>query len=134
MMKTIGCLTIVGSVLLLSGCGISTSPREKCEKNAYLGANAMSYQMNEIERSLSRGYRIVYSTQPTTRMGSCMTNTPGYRPISYRCQKNSTMTVETPVSIDHNEERKKLAKLKRDYPGVLARAEKEFKMCSFLQG
>ena len=132
-MKTLRGLAIIGSVLVLSGCGISTSPREKCEKNAYAGANAMSYQINEIERSLSRGYRIVYSTQPTTRMGSCMTNTPGYRPISYRCQKNTTMRVETPVSIDHNEERKKLANLKGEYPAVLSQAQKNFKMCSFLQ-
>ena len=115
--------------VVIAGCSSPRTPEQICYSSAYGEANTVLGQISEIEGALAKGYRTVRSTQPTTRMGTCTTNNPGYRPISYRCQKNSTMTVETPVSIDYSEERKKLAAYKRQYSNLKKSADRQYSKC-----
>ena len=118
------------ALMVLAGCGGAPLTQEQiCRRDNFGQLNAIQRQIYEIQTSLDRGYRLVSSTQPTTRMGTCSTNNPGYAPIYYRCQRNSSMTVETPVSIDHAEERRKLAYYKRQYSMMPSSAEAGYKRC-----
>ena len=122
-------LTLTG-VVFIAGCGASPPTKDEiCYSITYGELNSVQSSMREIETALANGYRTVRSTQPTTRVGRCMTNVPGSRPISYRCQKNSTMTVETPVSIDYAEERKKLSALKRRYNELNNQLDTKYAAC-----
>lgn len=130
MIRTSGILL---SLIVLAACGAPLTKEQICQRdrdnygNGQLGS--LQRQVWEIQASLDRGYRLVSSTQPTTRMGTCSTNTPGYAPIYYRCQRNSSMTVETPVSIDYAEERRKLAYYKKQYAEMSVRANAFYKKC-----
>lgn len=116
-------------LLVLAGCAAPLTQEEICRRNTFGQLDTIQRQINEIQASLDNGYRLVSSTQPTTRMGTCSTNNPGYAPIYYRCQKNSTMTVETPVSIDYAEERRKLAGYKNQYRQMSSKAKARYKQC-----
>ena len=122
-------LALTGAVFV-AGCGASPPTKDEiCYSITYGERNAVQSSISEIETALANGYRTVRSTQPTTRMGTCMTNVPGRMPISYRCQKNSRMTVETPVSIDYSEERKKLSALKRQYNKLNNQIDRKYAAC-----
>ena len=122
-------LALTGAVFV-AGCGVSPPTKDEiCYSITYGERNSVQSSMREIETALANGYRTVRSTQPTTRMGRCMTNVPGSKPISYRCQKNSRMTVETPVAIDYAEERKKLSALKRQYNKLNNQIDRKYAAC-----
>ena len=113
---------------LLVGCG--TSPRDKCRSiTSYSQLLALLEKIEQTEIDIERGYKVHYSKQPTTRRGTCATNTPGYLPIYYSCTKNSSMTVENPVSINVSVERQKLRMYERDYAELYPRAMREYDNC-----
>ena len=124
-----GIVSFVLCLMVISGCNTTLTPEQSCQGLVYGELNNVQKQISETETALANGYRVVRSTQPTLRAGTCMTNIPGSRPISYRCQKNSTMTVETPVSIDYAEERKKLAASKRRYDSLSKSADSNYAAC-----
>ena len=67
-------LTLTG-VVFIAGCGASPPTKDEiCYSITYGELNSVQSSMREIETALANGYRTVRSTQPTTRVGRCMTN------------------------------------------------------------
>ena len=63
---------------MLSGCG-EQSPQTKCQY-ALGELRELESNIKESKTAIERGYKVHYSTQPTTYSGTCSTNVPGYMP------------------------------------------------------
>ena len=99
-------LTIL-ALLTLAAC---VTPQESCISQVYGPSRALQAQIATAEGNIARGYAIHSQNVPYTYVGTCF-NDEG---APYDCQMNGTRVRESPVSIDLTEERRKLARLKRD--------------------
>ena len=122
-----GIVSFALCLMVISGCEIT--PEESCHRRVYNEIDYVQKQIEVTETALANGYRTVYSSRPTTVVGKCYSNEPGSPIKWYDCQRNSTMTVETPVSIDYAEERKKLAAYKRKFDSLSKSADSNYAAC-----
>jgi hypothetical protein len=118
----------VAAAVFLVGCG--QSPQEKCSSTtSYSELRVLGQKIKQSKIDIERGYKVHYSKQPSSYSGSCSTNVPGSRPIYYSCMKNSTITVESPVSIDVAVERRNLKLYERSYDRLYPKATRAYNSC-----
>ena len=110
---------LIGGLATLASC--ITSPRAACIQSA--GAevrsinSTMDYMIRQISKrttDIDRGFAIHSQQQRIVVRGTCRSKS-GYE---YDCPKNEVQTIETPVSLNIMEERRKLreqvSRLKRE--------------------
>ncbi|WP_298908350.1 hypothetical protein [uncultured Aliiroseovarius sp.] len=99
-------LTAFGMVLtLLTACA---TPQKQCIAQETAEYRALSAQVKELEETLERGYALHRQTVPYTDARICRVE--GKEP--FLCPRTRFHTIETPVSVDIDDTRKKLARLK----------------------
>ena len=99
-------LGLIALPLLLAGC---LSPLERCIAQANRPAVATASAITETQGNIARGYAIHTQTVPYPIMYFC--TPPGER--SHYCTRQGYRTVETPVAINIDQERRKLASLRK---------------------
>ncbi|MDP5326920.1 MAG: hypothetical protein NWQ69_06315 [Paracoccaceae bacterium] len=99
-------LGLIALPLLLAGC---LSPLERCIAQANRPAVATASAITETQGNIARGYAIHTQTVPYPIMYFC--TPPGER--AHYCTRQGYRTVETPVAINIDQERRKLASLRK---------------------
>ena len=99
-------LGLIALPLLLAGC---LSPLERCIAQANRPAVATASAITETQGNIARGYAIHTKTVPYPIMYFC--TPPGER--AHYCTRQGYRTVETPVAINIDQERRKLASLSK---------------------
>ncbi len=114
---------------LLALVAACATPQERCIRQ---GATEQTRLLNEIkvsEGNIARGYAIHRQTVPETYFYSCRQVRDGVVVGYYPCPETYYRTIETPVPIDVDEERKKLRGLKDALPGAQRRAQDAAAQC-----
>ena len=125
MMRNALVLGLIG-LGMLSGC--AQSPQTKCQY--VLGElRELERKIEESKIAIERGYKIHYSKQPTTYSGTCSTNVPGYMPTYYSCMKNGTTTVENPVAINTQDEKRRLRIYESSYQKLYPKVTRTYNNC-----
>ena len=99
-------LGLIALPLLLVGC---LSPLERCIAQANRPAVATASAITETQGNIAPGYAIHTQTVPYPIMYFC--TPPGER--AHYCTRQGYRTVETPVAINIDQERRKLASLRK---------------------
>lgn len=117
--RSIACFVMTAA--LISGC---STPLEQCLNNAQSDWRAAAASISEIEGNIARGYAIHTQTVPYTYQGVCYSGT-----LSYACPMTGYRTQETPVAVDVNQERQKLAALRKNLPNYKKQAAAASEQC-----
>ena len=99
-------LGLIALPLFLAWC---LSPLERCISQANRPAVATASAITETQGNIARGYAIHTQTVPYPIMYFC--TPPGER--AHYCTRQGYRTVETPVAINIDQERRKLASLRK---------------------
>ena len=114
---------VLASVAMLSGC---STPQEDCISGATKDYRSLQASIAETSDNVSRGYAVHSQSVPYTYSGSCYDyNTQLY----YTCPQTGYRTQESPVAIDVNQERKKLAEFNKLLPKYKDRADRAVAQC-----
>ncbi|MCF6302374.1 MAG: hypothetical protein L3J13_04115 [Devosiaceae bacterium] len=124
-MRKILASTSFAALLTLSAC---STPIQTCISNASADRDEIAEKFEIAQGNVERGYAIHRQSVPYTYTGQCFNGTVG----SYSCQKTGTRVLETPVTIDVNEERQKLAALERQLILANQRADAQVAQCRAL--
>ncbi|WP_282182715.1 hypothetical protein [Aliiroseovarius marinus] len=99
-------LPAIGMVLtLVAACA---TPQNQCIARETAEYRAVSAQIEELEDTLERGYALHRQTVQYSDLRVCHVKGKRYVP----CPRTRFQTIETPVSVDMDDTRKKLARLK----------------------
>ena len=107
-------LGLIALPLFLAGC---LSPLERCIAQANRAAAATQSAITQTQGNIARGYAIHTQTVPYPIMYFC--TPPGER--AHYCTRQGYRTIETPVAINIDQEKRKLASLRK----ILARQKTE---------
>ena len=116
-MKSLCKKPLVISLTLLLGLAACATPQQQCIASATADLRTLQAQIKTTESNIARGYALHRQSVPYVRTRICYT--PDKRP--YYCHRRSHRTIETPVAINIDAERAKLASLKSQ----LAKAERK---------
>ncbi len=97
------------ALAILAACA---TPQEQCINTASSQVRNMQALISTTQGNIARGYAIHQSQEPYEAINTCYDKDK--KP--YTCFHTEYRTVETPVTIDVAEERRKLAQLKRRLP------------------
>lgn len=100
---------LLPALALIAACA---SPQEQCINSASNEVRSMKQLMSITHGNITRGYAIHRSTESYQVSDIC--HNKDKKP--YRCYDTAYRTIETPVTIDVAEERRKLAALKKRLP------------------
>tara|TARA_B100001093_G_C25996016_1_gene663531 strand:- start:20 stop:430 length:411 start_codon:yes stop_codon:yes gene_type:complete len=129
---------IVGilGIFLLSGCiddqfvsnSLGTSDWQICSREPeWRKTRNLKGAVDEAKENLARGYYIHTSTERFLKAGICLSDTfPEYY---YTCARNARQTIERPVEMNANEERRKLAFLEKEYRKQYPRGKQAYDNC-----
>lgn len=118
-------ISIVASIsTALFGC---STPLEDCNSRATKDLRTLRSAISETSGNIGRGYAVHNQSVPYTYQGSCWSYQ--YQTY-YSCAQNGYRNQSTPVSINVNQERQKLADLKRLLPRYEAQANSALKQCN----
>ena len=106
----------LSALITLTGC---VSALEQCLQNANSDLSGMLILKEETELNIFRGYAVHRQSVPYQYTGSCY----DYYLGSYSCQQTGYRTQETPISIDVDGERRKLAQINAAIPAMRRGAE-----------
>ncbi|MDA5093607.1 hypothetical protein O2N63_05835 [Aliiroseovarius sp. KMU-50] len=98
-------ISVLLSLLVLAACA---TPQKQCIAKASLPLRKAERKAKEIEGNLERGYAVHRQTILVPTVDLCKTRDGA----AYRCFEHKHRIIETPVAIDAEEERRKLAALK----------------------
>lgn len=115
------------SLGFLAGCG-EPSPEQKCSSNM-TELRSLESKINQSKIDIERGYKVHYSSQRSSYSGTCSTNVPGQRPYYYQCMKNGNITVENPVAINVQEEKRKLRLYEKSYQRLYPNSTRAYNQC-----
>ena len=102
---------ILPALAILAACA---TPQEQCINTASNEVRAIRSGVSTAQGNIARGYAIHTSTETYQVPDVCY----GKNKKPYRCYETEYRTIETPVTIDVAEERRKLASLKRRLPAA----------------
>lgn len=102
---------LLPAIALIAACA---TPQEQCVNTASNEVRSMKRLMSVTHGNIMRGYAIHRSTESYQVPDVCYNKDK--KP--YRCFDIEYRTIETPVSIDVGEERRKLAELKKRLPAA----------------
>lgn len=102
---------LIPALALIAACA---TPQEQCVNTASNEVRSMQKLIRTTEGNISRGYAIHRHTESYQVPDICYNKDK--KP--YRCFDTEFRTIETPVTIDVGEERRKLASLKKRLPAA----------------
>lgn len=102
---------LLPALALIAACA---TPQQQCINTASNEARAISKAINTAQGNIARGYAIHRHTETYDVPDICYDRNK--KP--YRCFETEFRTVETPVSINVAEERRKLASLQKRLPAA----------------
>ncbi|HHB83054.1 MAG TPA: hypothetical protein ENK61_06235 [Devosia sp.] len=117
--------TTFAALFVLSAC---STPLETCISNASADRDTIVQKIAIAQGNIDRGYAIHRQSVPYTYTGECIGANVG----RYACEKTGTRIDETPVTIDINEERQKLAALERQLIIANQRVNADMAQCRVL--
>lgn len=112
--------------LALVGCA---TPREACIRDAQAPVRDIAREISATELALARGYRLVTLRDRDLRLTTCVAHRSDGRAVGYPCHRPVTRTRQDAVSIDYDEERARLARLKARYAEAAAAADARMASC-----
>ncbi len=112
----------IPSLAFLAACA---TPQERCINSATNEVRTLQKLIATSEGNIARGYAIHKQEQPYKVASICYDKDK--KP--YACLETEFRTVETPVTIDIAEERRKLAQLKHRLPDAKRRMNDGIKRC-----
>lgn len=116
----------LSALALLAACA---TPQERCIRQGASEQTRIVNEISETEANISRGYAIHRQTIPETIFHTCRRVSDG-KVVGYSpCPETYYRTLETPVSINIGEERKKLRGLKDALPAASKRARDAAAQC-----
>jgi hypothetical protein len=107
-MFTLSNLRLPAIGIALTFLAACATPQKQCIARETAEYRAVTAQIEELEETLERGYALHRQTVPFTEARICRVT--GNEP--YLCPRTRFHTIETPVSVDMDDTRKKLARLK----------------------
>jgi len=110
------------ALALIAACA---TPQEQCINTASNEVRTMQKAISKTEGNIARGYAIHRSQEPYQVTDICYNKDK--KP--YPCFHTQYRTIETPVTINVAEERRKLAALKRHLPAAMRRMETGIRNC-----
>lgn len=117
------------ALAVLAACA---TPQERCIREGASEQTQLQRQITESEGNIARGYAIHRQTVPETVFHSCRRVKDGKVVGYYPCPETYYRTIETPVSIDTDDERRKLRRLKDALPAAQKRAAEAAAQCRVL--
>ncbi|WP_424940637.1 hypothetical protein [Aliiroseovarius sp. S253] len=100
---------LLAAGIVLTLVGACATPQKQCIARETSEYRAVSAQIEELEKTLARGYALHRQQVPYTETRLCHVQ-GRKKPIP--CNRTRFHTIETPVTVDIGEVRKKLARLK----------------------
>ena len=119
----------LSALAVLAACA---TPQERCIRKGASEQTQLLNKIKETEANITRGYAIHRQTVPETVFYSCRRVNDGKVVGYYPCPETYYRTIETPVSIDVKEERKKLRRLQDALPAAQSRAAEAAAQCRVL--
>ncbi|WP_424944219.1 hypothetical protein [Aliiroseovarius crassostreae] len=110
------------TLLLVTACA---TPQQKCISQASLKMRKAERQAAKIEKDLARGYALHRQTVLVPTVEIC-TDAKGK---SYHCVDHDHRTIQTPVAIDADLEKSKLAALRKLIKSERPKVEAATKSC-----
>ena len=110
------------ALALLAACA---TPQERCINTAANQVRTMQSLISTTQSNIARGYALHRSQKPYEALYICFDK--DQKP--YNCFHTEYRTVETPVTIDVAEERRKLAQLKRRLPSEKRKMDAAITSC-----
>ena len=107
-MFTLSSLRLPAFGIALTLVAACATPQKQCIARETAEYRAVSAQIEELEETLERGYALHRQTVPYTYTRICRVE--GKEP--FPCPRTRFQTIETPVSVDMDDVREKLARLK----------------------
>ena len=114
-------LITLGPILIVSACA---TPREQCISQVSQNYNVLVSAISNTEQNIFRGYAVHKQSVPYSYPGICYAGA-----ITYSCPKTGYRTKETPVAVNVNEERRRLATLKGNFSREKTVAENGIAQC-----
>ncbi|KGB81109.1 MAG: hypothetical protein CL814_15015 [Confluentimicrobium sp.] len=119
------------ALLLLLPLAACATPRERCDRAATEDLRVVGALIVETEQNIARGYAIQQEVRERPRLTYCWGGRGGDGHFGYAfCNDTETYTVDRPVAIDLDEERAKLATLKRKYAELKKRSALDLAACA----
>ena len=119
-------LTPLVVLVLLAGCG---DPRTKCIKDANKDLSVVQELIADTEATIARGYAIQTETRTVIYTDFCF-GSHRYNRGSFRfCNRAQPVVSKEPVAVDLNDERRKLASLRKKEEELRRRAAIEGQKC-----
>ncbi|PCH70795.1 MAG: hypothetical protein COC12_07900 [Rhodobacteraceae bacterium] len=115
---------VLGLLIVVAGC---TTPKEECLSGATQDYRTVQSLISETNSNIARGYAVHSQSVPYTYQGSCYSYAAA---TYYSCQQTGYRTQQTPVAIDVNAERVKLANYRRLLPQYEAQARAAVSQCN----
>lgn len=100
--------SLLAAGIVLTVVAACATPQDQCIARETAEYRAVTAQIKELEKTVARGYALHRQTAPYTEARIC--HVKGKRHVP--CPRTRFHTIETPVSVDMGEVRKKLARLK----------------------
>ena len=115
-------LTSLPALFLVAACA---TPQEQCINTASNQVQVLQNGIAKAQGNISRGHAIHKHREEYQVADICYDK----EKKPYTCYDTEYRTIETPVSIDMNEERKKLADLKRRLPAAKRKMLTDINSC-----
>ncbi len=109
-------------VLGLAACA---TPQQRCVAQATADVRSLQAQIKTTEATIARGYALHRQSVPYTRTRICH-NKEG---LAFPCHRTGFHRIETPVTVDIDNEKAKLAQMKAKLAKVLPKALAAAKQC-----
>ena len=115
METTLRSFFLILPAIALAAC---STPRESCIYRANDQLRALENRIDVAQGNVDRGYAVAEFTTTRVIEATCSDRLEDGTIETYECDRTETITSSEPVPIDLAEERRKLADLKRQLPGL----------------
>ena len=122
-----GAAAVTVLLLLLGAC---STPRDRCIAAATDSYESVAFVILDLRQTIARGYALHRERVPYTIHETCY-RTDSYTGdlVPYSCPSTAYRTTTTPVAVDIDEERRKLADYEQLLPKVRAEAAAGVAQC-----
>ena len=116
-------------LLPLAFLAACATPREQCIADVTRDTKVQSSLINEVRGNLERGYALDRQERVRTVPKTCRGEDEDGNIFRFRCDETRTDTIVTPVAIDLNTERAKLASLEERFAQSQAASNQAVAQC-----
>ena len=117
---------IILPFVVLAACA---TPREQCIDDVTRDTRILNSLIDETRGNIARGYALEERQEVRTFRTSCVGRDDDGNEFTFGCDKTDTFTSTTPVAIDLNAERAKLASLEERFAQTQAASNQAVAQC-----